>query len=107
VFLGHPVAPVAKMEYPFECPDNQAIHLRPLTEYELQAISNLLVVATLDSKMSRRLLGKQKKVLFEELGLSSELQDWLSYIHAKTIQEFAQRVLKQQTTANERLFSIE
>jgi hypothetical protein len=107
VFLDHPVAPVAKMEYPIGSPDNQEIHLRPLTKSELQAISDVLVAATQDSEICRRLLGKHKKVLFEERGLSSELQDWLSYIHAKTIQEFAQRVFRQQTTANERLFSIE
>ena len=95
------------MEYSFESLDNQALHLRPLTANELQAISDLLVAATLDSQIGRRLLGKQKNKLFEEFGFSPELQDWLSYIHARTIQEFAQWVFKQQTTANKRLFSIE
>ena len=95
------------MEYTFESLENQSIHLRPLTTNELQAISDLLVAATLDSHISRRLLGKQRNVLFEEFGFSPELQDWLGCIHARTIQEFAQWVFKQQTTANERLFTIE
>jgi len=95
------------MPYLLEHPDNQETSLRSLTSHELQTISDLLLAATLDGQICQRLLGQQKQALFEECGFSPDLQAWLCRIHARTIQEFAQKVLKQQTVANERLFRIE